>query len=85
MNRVKVRLKELGICPCGFSVVCDHIELGTEYTIHPETIVSGYKFVCGGCGQILHNVTCVLVDDRHSPLFAPAPLPLALFDLGEMN
>ena len=81
---VKVRVKEVGICPCGFRILCDHIELGTEYTIHPETITAGYKLICGGCGQLYHNVTCVLVD-QHPEYLAPAPLPLALFDLGEMN
>lgn len=80
---VKVRVKEVGICPCGFRILCDHIEVGTEYVIHPETITNGYKLMCGGCKQWHHNITCVLVDQNE--FMPPAPLPLALFDLGEVN
>ena len=81
---VRVRIKEVGICPCGFRILCDHIEVGAEYVIHPDTITNGYKLMCGGCGQWHLNVTCVFVD-QDGMYLPPAPLPLALFDLGEMN
>lgn len=47
---MKVSVKKLSICPCGFPVLASHIPLGAEYNIDPNRkLTAGY--ICGGCRQ----------------------------------
>ena len=79
------RLKALSICPCGDTVLCESIGIGTEYSIHLDTVTCGFTYRCGACGATQYNVSCVLVDDRYDKTLPPMPMPIALFDLGEVN
>lgn len=48
---VKVTLKRLSICPCGYGLLLDEIKLGAEYEIDPN-VVAECEFTCGGCGNV---------------------------------
>lgn len=54
------KLRRLSLCKCGFTVLHDHIRVGSVYYVdmdHPKT---GFKMKCGGCGNIL-EVDVVMV------------------------
>lgn len=74
---VKLKVSKLSICDCGFPVLRDEIGLGAEYTIYPDSIEDGWKFICGGCGATI-EVAIVLADQ--APGKPPMPLPLSIFD-----
>lgn len=76
----KVKLIKLSICPCGFNVLHDDIGLGTEYTIYPSTIRTGFKYFCGGCQRTQNDITVVDADQLGGG--KPMPLPLGLFQIG---
>jgi hypothetical protein len=81
---MKVKLIKLSICPCGFPTLDDQIVLGTQYEIQPETIQSGFSYICGGCGKMQDKtVTCVQTSQLLHPELDPAPLPLELFSYSE--
>jgi hypothetical protein len=65
------------VCTCGFSVLYDHIPLGTEYEVDADSVQGGYTYGCGGCGMVINNVTVIRVRDEDG---AFRPLPLALFE-----
>lgn len=77
---VTARLKQLSICPCRDTVLHESIGVGTEYTVHPESISGGFVYRCGACGQVQEDVACILADDRHDKTQPPMPIPLALFE-----
>ena len=79
----KVKLVNLSCCPCGFPVLHDHIKLGAEYTIYPETIRDGYKYFCGGCQRLQANITVVDADQSNGE--GAMPLPLSLFREERIN
>jgi ribosomal protein S27AE len=81
MTGEKVKLLNLSCCPCGFPVLHDHIKLGAEYTIYPETIRNGFKYFCGGCGRTQNDV--IVVDADQPSGGEPMPLPLVLFQVRE--
>ena len=45
---MKTTLIKLSLCPCGFPLLHEHIELGTEYEIDPSR-QADLVLVCGGC------------------------------------
>lgn len=59
---MKVPLKKLSICECGFPVLHDAIPLGTMYEV-VELITNKCLFICGGCGKQI-QVTGVFVMGR---------------------
>lgn len=75
MTGVKVKLKQLSICPCGETVLKNEIKIGAEYVIYPETIRGGYSYFCGKCKKTQAK-TVTVVDAEPGPY----PLPLSLFD-----
>lgn len=81
MKPAQVKLASLSICPCGGSVLDDSILLGTEYTVYPESIRTGFRYGCGACGRICKNVSVILADQILDPDAPPRYLPLDLFDL----
>ncbi|MCU1338806.1 MAG: hypothetical protein JWO19_4387 [Bryobacterales bacterium] len=79
MKSVIVKLGALSICSCGAPVLHDHIPIGTEYRIYPDSIQRGFIYGCGRCGKVQQDIAVVLAGNRNGE--PPAPLPLALFDL----
>lgn len=73
MSRIRAKYVRRSLCPCGFSVLADHVQLGKEYIIHPEAI-KALVLVCGGCGREL-PVTGVFVEGP-----VPGYLPREIFD-----
>lgn len=49
---MKVQLKKLSLCPCGFPLLKTSILLGYEYEVNPDDCGPG-TLVCGGCGNRL--------------------------------
>jgi hypothetical protein len=49
---MKVTLKRLSACPCGFPALHEDIQLGKEYDIDPNVKLP-LTLICGGCGK--HN------------------------------
>jgi len=72
-----MRLAKLSICPCGYSVLKDHIGIGTPYMIDDSTIRSGFRYRCGRCGLVQLNVKVVNAYDEG--LNRMSPLPYSLF------
>jgi hypothetical protein len=76
---VKVTLKKLSICPCGFPLLKDSIGLGAEYEIEEHNRMSCH-FQCGGCHSLIKSVECVFVEARKDskggflPLYVFEPL-----------
>lgn len=68
------------ICPCSFSVLHDDIELGSEFTVYPSSITSGFKYKCGGCGKTQNDVTVVLASSITNQSASPNYLPIGIFD-----
>lgn len=79
MKVVIVKLAALSICECGEPVMHDHIPLGTEYRVYPETIRHGFIYGCGRCRRVQQDIAVIDADNRNG--IGRAPLPLALFDL----
>lgn len=77
----KATLIKTSICPCGFLLLHDDIELGTEYTVYPDTIDpnDGYMLMCGGCGKLRTGRGRIYTKSHFNPSAAPAKLPLEIF------
>jgi hypothetical protein len=73
---MKVKLKQLSVCPCGFPALDESIPLGTEYNIHPH-FKDSFTFICGGCGK-QQQLIGVLTDSR-TPGGEEGFLPEVLF------
>lgn len=54
-------LKRLSLCPCGYTVLHDHIPLGRVYHVDVAD-AQAYGMRCGGCGKKF-PVTMVKVDN----------------------
>lgn len=78
------KLVKLSICPCGYSLLHEDIQLGTEYTVYPEASDPEHPFVliCGGCGQPSQGKGYILARSTRNPDAEPGPLPLELFEIG---
>jgi hypothetical protein len=78
-------LKRLAICPCGFTVLKDTIQLGKKFVIDESTIRrDGFNYFCGGCNTWIKDIE--VVDAEQSGRPEMAPLPYALFlDLESQN
>ena len=83
MRSVQVKLVKTSICDCGYTVLYEHIQPGTMYTIYPVTIRDKWVYKCGKCGKVQKNITIVDANQILNPDRAPAPLPLELFDYRE--
>jgi hypothetical protein len=73
-------LARLSICPCGFSVLKDEIQVGTVYMVDLSSIRSGFTYGCGGCKKFQTNV--IVIDAAHRTPNDPTimPLPWGLFE-----
>lgn len=72
---IKVELTKLSICECGFPVLADHIELGTQYEIDNNQQRDGV-LVCGGCNAKIRCQTVWVKGRNGGP---PGYLPLEIF------
>jgi len=66
------------ICECGFPILNDGIPLGRVYEVDEESVRGGVNMRCGGCGNVLMNLS--VIDAREEPSGRFAPLPLAIFE-----
>ena len=78
---VKRLLARLSICPCGYSVLHDHIQIGAEYEVGTETIECGVSYECGKCGKVQSNVRLIKASSISNPIARASFLPAVLFDL----
>lgn len=81
MKYITTKTIKLSICSCGESVLNDSIELGTEYTIYPESIKHGFKYHCGRCNITQNNISVILANSVLNSTDAPRYLPIELFEL----
>ena len=79
MSVVEMPLRRLDICSCGHGVLLDWIEVGTVYSVIPETIRSGFLYRCGGCGAEYRNIRVIDANRKTSDLIDFSPLPYDLF------
>jgi len=59
---MKVTLTNLSICPCGFPLLDETIQIGQEYDIDPNHRITA-TLTCGGCHQ-KHTLIAVWVESR---------------------
>lgn len=59
---VKAQVTKLSLCPCGFSVLAEHIVLGSEYRLDP-TDRAKVTYICGGC-QRQSSIFAVYVEAK---------------------
>lgn len=80
---VKTKLVKLSLCPCGYGLLRDTIELGTEYLVYPDTCdpEEAYTLICGGCGYKSVGVGRIYANSVHNPAAPPTPLPLEIFEI----
>jgi hypothetical protein len=78
-NLVTVELKRRSICPCGFGVLKDEIQIGVRYRIDMNSRRRGFTYVCGGCSRVHENVEVVDATQLLNPCWFLAPLPYGLF------
>lgn len=55
-------LKRLSLCPCGYTLLREDIQIGTIYEVDAANRTPG-RLTCGGCGRN-HFVTLVYVARR---------------------
>ena len=72
-------LKRLSFCPCGFSVLHDHIRVGTMYRIDINSLRGGALYICGGCSRVHNNVFVIDATTAMNHSAPLRPLPYALF------
>jgi hypothetical protein len=78
-------IQSLSICPCGYSVLDDRIELGAKYIVDLASTRGGFRYRCGKCGKSQDNVTVIDANQILKPDAAPAPLPYDLFLPGHIQ
>jgi len=78
-DMVKMPLKRLSICPCGYHVLLDSIGIGTLYPVDPKSIRGGFRYKCGKCGRWQENVTVINAGACEQHPGSSGPLPYALF------
>ena len=49
---MKIKIVKLSICKCGFTLLNENVQLGTEYEINESDVCPG-AVKCGGCGAII--------------------------------
>lgn len=78
---VTVKVVKTSICDCGYPTLDESIEIGTKYTIYPETLRPSLVYGCGGCGKIQFKLLGVYGDSILDPDGRPELFPADLFDL----
>jgi hypothetical protein len=74
---VRLPLKRLTVCPCGYGVLHDDIAVGTEYWVDLASETDGV-YQCGRCGAI-QKVRIVDASSKRNPNAPLRPLIFALF------
>jgi hypothetical protein len=74
---VRLPLRRLTVCPCGFGVLHDDIALGTEYWVDLASEAAGL-YQCGGCGH-RQKVRIVNASSKRNPNAPLRPFILGLF------
>jgi hypothetical protein len=82
---VILALQSLSICPCGYAVLDDRIEIGAKYTVDLGSVRGGFRYRCGRCKQSQDNVTVIDANQILRPAADPAPLPYDLFLPGHIQ
>lgn len=73
MTLTTLPLKRLSICPCGFGVLKDEIQLGTLYRVDLDSRRTGALYRCGDCNFTQNDVEVVEVMQRKAGTLAPLP------------
>jgi hypothetical protein len=73
-------LRKLSICPCGFAVLDDSIQVGTKYRLYMESMSAHFRYRCGRCGKLQYGVAVVNANSVLHPDNPPAPIPYGLFE-----
>lgn len=73
----EMSLARLSICPCGYGVLLDSIQIGAVYQCDINTLRNGYVYRCGRCGTIQRDVEVIDCAQRTQP--GIKPMPYALF------
>lgn len=73
---MKVKFARYSVCPCGFPILDEKIQIGTVYEIDYGRMMKG-TLTCGGCRKII-PVSCVWVESREGG--APGFLPEQIFE-----
>jgi hypothetical protein len=76
---VVMPLKRLSICPCGYGVLVDGIQVGARYRLAMRTLRGGFSYRCGRCGGKQLNVRVVDCNSLLNPSDPMRPLPYGLF------
>jgi hypothetical protein len=63
------------LCPCGFNILHDHIQVGTRYIVDEDRPIVG-SLICGGCGK---KLSLNLVPVRGRDGARGGYLPLGIF------
>lgn len=71
-------LVRLSLCPCGFHVLHDDIQLGTVYSVDMDDIRDGFKMRCGGCGDLI-TISMVMVGKNKKTGGHGGLLPIGIF------
>ena len=74
-------LLKLSICPCGYGVLVDSIQLGVKYRLNVDSIRGGFRYRCGRCGKTQDPVEVVDASQILNPDAPMRPLPAPLFGL----
>lgn len=57
MGFMSLKVERLSLCGCGYRFLKDHIPLGAEYHVYPDSAQPGW-LVCGKCGK-RHAITLI--------------------------
>jgi hypothetical protein len=68
---MKVTLKRLSACPCGFHALNDDIKLGTEYEVQENRPKLTFDFICGNCGHKQKLMGISVTRDGGPPGYLP--------------
>lgn len=70
-----LELKRTSICKCGYPLVEDYVDIGTQYYVVPSSQGPGF-LICGGCG-LKQSITMILV--RRRGVNGAGYVPLEMF------
>lgn len=59
--KVKAKLVKRSVCECGADAVWEHVPIGKEYLVYPESVAER-KWMCTVCGKT-HTSKVITVDD----------------------
>jgi hypothetical protein len=80
---ITVTLQRLSICPCGYAVLDDAIQIGAQYQIDINSRRKGFTYECGNCSRRQDNIEVVDGTQRLQRSRPVAPLPYALFEVAD--